>query len=1034
MLIGVCNPVPDSRLQAATHAFLKLLLDLSPRQYDVSEPLRALIDIKFANMWRNKLTNLDEHGVGVDSTTGGRPSQIIKDNADRAEIITRIQEFYRNSHAHVTLPCLGRSTHPVMIPMKNVLILVEKRIGHLTNDFSEPQELTTELYRLSDESPFEFLPQLRVAFVTGRAGSGKTVLGSYLANQWAERRILPSFKLVFVISLNSPAVKTADSLASLIHMLYFANNLSIDTQDVQYMLEELASRTLLIIDDIDKYEWNSLPYVQTLLLSWSDKYLPYRMLLTAPSKTEAFRQMLQVHGDNWYNLPPIMAWEAEGFLTECLTHATESARADVNSDDAAYAQHQAAEVASVINRVPLLRQLGETPVMLALISGVVSDLPAMFQAKSHQDEARRPSTGISGTVQSAEQLGLGLLPFFETMVDTLCEKYHRRWSSDSSVRGRGAVSLTPFDCTPVDMHDIMRVSSTRKDVSLKPLRRLAYESYIGNKPFLDVGDADLDCVWFAHKIGVLKATKTIQMVKHRKEVVVQYSFVTQYFQILYTAQHVADEPQLVSEQLLRQFENCLVQTSGEKFIISRPTSPETAVNISGLEQFQQTTVPFHREMSVSSQDADLDPSESFTLAATDQRYLILLPCIAGQLASRAIHDGTADSPATRALVEIIDWTAVYCPVQVTHYKGAGESVEEIGVQPMIFALCLSCITEVFYSCTAAAPDAEGDRASIYGDSPLSKVLEAADSVINREKLALNGGTGPNASLLKLAELHAVSACLPLLAQLKRFAGPGVAMSSLVEIDVGSNKFGPAGMAILAKGISAASSLLKLNVSSNNIGRPGAMSLVGILNDLRCNIKELRCHDNAIGDEGATAFALVLDASTSSSLTYLGLMNNSIGDDGAIKIFSTLASQATLLKLGLNGNRIGKRGADKAVQMLQSNVTLTHLALGLNQIEYDELLTFADYLGEEWDDGQDGVASNTTLREVILFGNPDAAEVRARLASDAQSSERVNFDQEFFVVSFLSSRPFAKWGNRRRVLCDGTGVRFAQSRHLRSIVC
>ena len=238
------------------------------------------------------------------------------------------------------------------------------------------------------------------------------------------------------------------------------------------------------------------------------------------------------------------------------------------------------------------------------------------------------------------------------------------------------------------------------------------------------------------------------------------------------------------------------------------------------------------------------------------------------------------------------------------------------------------------------------------------------------------------------------------------------MSSLVEIDVGSNKFGPDGMAVLAEGISAASSLLKLNVSSNNIGRPGTISLVGILNDPRCNIRELRCHDNAIGDEGATAFALVLDASTSSSLTYLGLMNNSIGDDGAIKIFSTLASQATLCKLGLNGNRIGKRGADKAIQMLQTNVTLTHLALGVNQIEYEELFNFANYLdNEQWADDDDG---NTTLREVILFGNPDAAEVRSRLLTDdGQISGRVNFANEFFVVS-LPAVSLCNVGNEQRM--------------------
>jgi hypothetical protein len=90
--------------------------------------------------------------------------------------------------------------------------------------------------------------------------------------------------------------------------------------------------------------------------------------------------------------------------------------------------------------------------------------------------------------------------------------------------------------------------------------------------------------------------------------------------------------------------------------------------------------------------------------------------------------------------------------------------------------------------------------------------------------------------------------------------------------------------------------------------------------------------NTIGNSCNKIFIDTLRNNT--SLTYLNLKKNNIGDAGIVALSKMLKTNKTLLKIDLKGNGITNKSIEKILEMLAVNNTLTHMMLDKNKITVD----------------------------------------------------------------------------------------------------
>ena len=69
-----------------------------------------------------------------------------------------------------------------------------------------------------------------------------------------------------------------------------------------------------------------------------------------------------------------------------------------------------------------------------------------------------------------------------------------------------------------------------------------------------------------------------------------------------------------------------------------------------------------------------------------------------------------------------------------------------------------------------------------------------------------------------------------------------------------------------------------------------------------------------------------------SLTYLNLSKNSIGDAGMVALTEMLKTNKTLLKIDLRHNGITDKSVKKISEMLAFNNTLTHMMLEKTKLQ------------------------------------------------------------------------------------------------------
>ena len=795
---------------------------------------------------------------------------------------------------------------------------------------------------------FDFRKESRTFVIAGKVGAGKTTIAHMILVKWAQMKLMQQFSFVFLLPLSNLPHTNCKTLAALLHQMYFDKNIAVDAEAMQDVLQKEPGSVLLILDDVDLY-WTKypngtspFPFIDDLLRGDEGNAvteLPNRLLLVSEDRGDAEfrRQLYKDHSDKWYRIPEIIYARMESFFA----NACEALELDTIKSTS----HAAAAMQLIIKHDSILHQFTTSPILLVMLSGIVNQRPEVFRGRT---------------------LPMGVTKLFQGILDTAVQKNFSWMTSDPKA---DELSL------PAERRRSIGTPRGHYGTVGFRLGGKAQLKVLSQPLCLDDDDSDDD-------------TSTCESVRIVRQTPLENDI-----------ELVPVEMWDVAEEYLLNLGVLAYDAfrSGNPYLVVTPTTTDVldfGAKIGILEQqhhnvsrstwrtmytFRYKFVCkelecFFAAQHLSRKHAELldplmaqdtqDGNECLVLA--EGKYHLLLRFTVGNLTSMFLAGHGA---CRKPLLQIISFVSENSEAEANSYIGGGMYKKVLGISPSIYALCLGCISE----CQMC-----GGTTDLLGD-----VIHAARNVL-QERISLNGGVKTSRdNKLTQVDLGMISSCLPLITILQTNI-TSHQMQHLVELDVGGNSFGAAGMANLAQGLAGNSTLLKLNISDNEIEQRGTKMLVEVLSHETCAVHELRCHGNNIGDGGADLFAALLNIRQ--TLTYLGLMRNYISNKGAISIFAALERDAgCLAMLGLNSNRIGDRGVVMAAAMLSNNTILTKFALAKNLLTDRAVHSIAESL-----------ETNTTIKEILLMGNNLSPGVII-----GTKDERLNLTKEYFTVTVVS---------------------------------
>ena len=201
--------------------------------------------------------------------------------------------------------------------------------------------------------------------------------------------------------------------------------------------------------------------------------------------------------------------------------------------------------------------------------------------------------------------------------------------------------------------------------------------------------------------------------------------------------------------------------------------------------------------------------------------------------------------------------------------------------------------------------------------------------------------------------------------------------TLEKLDIGDKKLG---VASIMEGLLQNSTIQHLSIDGSHFSEENCMSLASLLQQPKCQFKQLDISQCNISGEGAVQLAAAL--TNNHTLTYLELSDNPIGDigaaafggmvrnntalttlhlnrcgitsEGCVQLAAGLTENGTLGSLRMSRNHVGMEGAKALSKVIEKNKTLRWLSL------WDD-----DSLGEGVDSLLGSVLNNTTLQELYL---------------------------------------------------------------------
>ena len=114
-------------------------------------------------------------------------------------------------------------------------------------------------------TPFEgSTPCSFIILIEGAPGIGKTILSKEIALQWAERRILPKFKLLFLLFMRDPQVKNIQSILSLVN--YFCEGSALPIKVTDWLVETHGKHCAIVLDGYDEVsEGNKSDFINDIV-------------------------------------------------------------------------------------------------------------------------------------------------------------------------------------------------------------------------------------------------------------------------------------------------------------------------------------------------------------------------------------------------------------------------------------------------------------------------------------------------------------------------------------------------------------------------------------------------------------------------------------------------------------------------------------------------------------------------------------------------------------------------------------------------
>ena len=168
-----------------------------------------------------------------------------------------------------------------------------------------------------------------------------------------------------------------------------------------------------------------------------------------------------------------------------------------------------------------------------------------------------------------------------------------------------------------------------------------------------------------------------------------------------------------------------------------------------------------------------------------------------------------------------------------------------------------------------------------------------------------------------------------LAEIKCLA-PALSLNdSLTELSFVWNTFGPEGMEVLADAIVPRNNLKTLTLRAVGVG-PGAGALaLGRIISTSTSLTHVECVLNSLGTQGAQALSDAMRRNN--SITSMNLKNNLMGDEGAAAMGKALARASPLTSLNLRENKIEADGIHALAEGLENELCpLKELNLSYNR--------------------------------------------------------------------------------------------------------
>lgn len=137
-------------------------------------------------------------------------------------------------------------------------------------------------------------------------------------------------------------------------------------------------------------------------------------------------------------------------------------------------------------------------------------------------------------------------------------------------------------------------------------------------------------------------------------------------------------------------------------------------------------------------------------------------------------------------------------------------------------------------------------------------------------------------------------------------------------------------------------------------------------------EKIGLNQNELGDAGCFHMRNILDTSQLRNLQVLGLIQNGIGDEGALAIAEALSNNIGLKRLYLNDNVIGDDGAVALSVALSTHRCLERLGVTFNCIRDGGSLALFAVVSRL------ATVSSRKFEKLCIFGNPFSEEARLQL--------------------------------------------------------